>query len=252
VAAPEQPLDHALAVMHTICDADRALSITEVAQLCCLPVPTVHRIAAQLERRSMLKRAFGTRKLLVGPALVRLGASALRASLQSDRVHALLEALANELGEHCQLGMRVGNEVVYADTVRAVRSAGLHFEQGKRAPLYCTSIGKLFLAKMAPDELTPWLKTHQREPLTARTLVSERAIKAAVKAVQQTGWATSNEEMAVGVVGCAVPVRLTDGQLIAGLGISVPSPRVPFDELAKFRAAMSRAAASIADAIEAT
>jgi IclR family transcriptional regulator, acetate operon repressor len=238
--------------MRAICDADRALSITEVAQLCCLAVPTVHRIAAQLERRSMLKRAFGTKKLLVGPALVALGASALRASLQSDRVHTLLEALASELGEHCQLGMRVGNEVVYADTVRAVRSAGLHFEQGKRAPLYCTSIGKLFMAEMAPEELTAWLETHQREPLTARTLVSERTIRAAVRAVRETGWAMSNEEMAVGVVGCAVPVRLTDGQLIAGLGISVPSPRLRFDELGKFRATMNRAAASIAQAIETT
>jgi DNA-binding IclR family transcriptional regulator len=246
----QQPLDRAIGVMQVVCDADRPLSITEIAQLCALPVPTVHRIAAQLELRSLLKRAVGSRKLLVGPALVRLGAAAIRASVQSDKVHGLLAALANELGEHCQLGTRVGNEVVYADTVRAARSTGLHFEQGRRAPLYCSSIGKLFLAEMAPPEFANWLKTHPREALTARTLVSERSIRAAIRAVRESGWSMSNEEMAVGVIGCAVPIRLADGRLIGGLGISVPSPRMAFEDLPKFRAAMERTASAISGAID--
>jgi DNA-binding IclR family transcriptional regulator len=238
--------------MQAVCEAGRALSITEIAHACSLPVPTAHRIAAQLEQRSLLKRAFGSRKLLIGPALVRLGAAAIRASVQSDRVHELLVALAAELGEHCQLGTRLENEVVYADTVRAVRSTGLHFEQGRRAPLHCTSIGKLFLAEMSPREFGSWLKTHSREALTVHTLVSERALKAAVSSVRESGWAISQEEMALGVVGCAVPVRLADGQLVGGLGISVPSPRMSVDELPKFRPALERAAAAIAEAIEQT
>jgi len=238
--------------MQAVCDASRAISITEVAQSCALPVPTVHRIVAQLEQRMLLKRAAGSRKLLVGSALVRLGAAAMRASVQSDRVHDLLVALANELGEHCQLGTRLDNEVVYSDTVRAARSAGLHFEQGRRAPLYCSSIGKLFLADMTPQELGGWLKTHPREAHTSRTLVSDRALRAAVKTVRDSGWAMSNEEMALGVIGCAVPVRLSDGRLIGGLGISVPSPRMSFDALPTFRSAMERTAAAIASAIEST
>ena len=252
VSSGEQPLDRAFAVMRTVCDAGRPLSITEIAQECSLPVPTVHRIAAQLEQRSLLKRAIDSRKLLVGPALVALGASAIRASVQSDTVHDLLVGLAAELGEHCQLGTRLENEVVYSDTVRAARSAGLHFEQGRRAPLHCASIGKLFLAEMSAREFASWLETHPRESLTSRTIVSARALKAAIKSVKASGWAMSNEEMALGVIGCAVPVRLSGGRLIGGLGISVPSPRMSFDELARFRPAMEKTAAAIAAAIERT
>ncbi len=252
MTSTEQPLDRALSVMQAVCDAGRALSITEIAQACALPVPTVHRIAAQLEQRALLKRAVGSRKLLVGPTLVRLGAAAIRASVQSDRVHDLLVALAAELGEHCQLGTRLDNEVVYADTVRAARSAGLHFEQGRRAPLHCTSIGKLFLAEMSPQELASWLRTHPREALTPHTLVSERALRAAVKSARDSGWAMSNEEMALGVIGCAVPVRLSDGRLVGGLGISVPSPRMSLEELARFRPTMEATAGAIAEAIERT
>jgi DNA-binding IclR family transcriptional regulator len=226
------------------------LSVTEVAQRCALPLPTVHRMVAQLEQRALLKRLVGSRRLLVGPGLVELGAAAVDAAVHSDEVHRVLEALANELGEHCQLGMRSGNEVIYSDTVRAYRSAGLHFEQGKRAPLYSCSTGKLFLAEMDVPEFETWLKRTPRPALTRRTLVSDRALRAAVKAAREQGWAASNEEMAVGVVGCAVPVRMSNGRLVAALGISVPSARTPFSELEKFRPAMRRAAKALAKAIE--
>jgi DNA-binding IclR family transcriptional regulator len=245
-----QPLDRALAVLGAVVGAGGALSMTEIAQRCGLPLPTVHRMVAQLEQRALLKRVVGSKRLLVGPSLVKLGAAAVAAATRSDEVHRVLEALATELGEHCQLGMRSGNDIVYSDTVRAVRSTGLHFEQGNRAPLYCCSTGKLFLAEMDEEEFETWLRNTPRTPLTRRTLVSERALRAAVKAAREQGWAASNEEMAVGVVGCAVPVRMSNGRLVAALGISVPSARTRYSELEKFRPSMRRAAKALGKAIE--
>jgi DNA-binding IclR family transcriptional regulator len=246
MAEGEQPIDRALAIMRAVAENGRPLSITEIAQQCGIPVPTTHRLVAQLEQRALLKRALGSKKLIVGPGLVQLGAAAVESSTRSDDVHRTLVALANELGEHCQLGIRVGNEVVYSDTVRAARSGGLHFEQGKRAPLYCSSIGKLFLAELATEEFEEWLQSNPRHSLTRRTLVSERALRAAIRAVREQGWAASNEEMAAGVVGCAVPVRTRNGRLVAGLGVSVPSALTSFSELGSLRPAMLKTAKAIA------
>jgi len=139
---------------------------------------------------------------------------------------------------------------VYSDTVRAARSTGLHFEQGKRAPLHCSSIGKLFLAEMSPDDFDLWLRSVPRESLTRQTIVSVSGLRIAIKAVRTEAWAASNEEMAVGVVGCAVPVRLSDGALVAGLGVSVPSARITYAELPALRQPMERAAQAITRAIE--
>jgi DNA-binding IclR family transcriptional regulator len=72
-----------------------------------------------------------------------------------------------------------------------------------------------------------------------------------VRKVKKEGWAMSNEEIAAGVVGCAVPIRDFDGRLVAGLGLSIPSARVAFDQLSQFRAAMQSAAAEIAAALAA-
>src|SRR5690606_7033037 len=100
----EQPLDRAIAILTALSEAARPLSITELASACSLPVTTVHRMAAQLEQRHLVKRAIGSTELLVGPGLIRLGAAASEAAMRSDRPHQILVALAQEIGESCQRG----------------------------------------------------------------------------------------------------------------------------------------------------
>ena len=249
--AKEQPLDRALAVLDAVTRAPRPVSMTDIASQCGLPVPTAHRLVAQLEERGLLKRALDSKKLVVGPGLVRLGTAALEAALRTDLPHQILVAFANDIGEHCQIGLRSEDAIVYVDTVQATRSQGLHFEPGRRSPLYCTSIGKLYLAEMTDPEFDRWLTHTPLKALTPRTIVSPAKLKALVKNVRRQGWAASNEEVAAGVVGCAVPIRTREGKLLAGLGISVPSARLAFDQLAEYRVAMESVAAQMAAALSA-
>ena len=244
----EQPMDRAFAILAALAAAARPMSMTELAALCAVPVPTVHRLAAQLEARGLVKRALGSKQLLVGPALVQLGAAATEAAVRSDHVHRILVALAARVGEPCQIGVRAGNEIVYVDTVRAARSAGLHFEQGRHAPIHCSSIGKIFLAEMPQEQFELWLRSTELPRLTPATIVSARKLKAVVNNVRKNGWAASKEEFAPGVVGCAVPVRLPNGSLIAGLGISVPSAHASFNEVKAHVPLLQRAAREIGDA----
>ena len=247
----EQPFDRALSVLDVVTSAARAVSVTDIAGECGLPVPTVHRLVAQLEKRGLLKRVLGSKRIVVGFGLVRLGIAAVEAAFRTDRPHQILIGFANQIGEHCQIGLRSENSVLYIDTAQALRSKGLHFEQGRRSPLHCTSIGKLFLAELTDSEFDWWLSHAPLESLAPRTIVTPATLRTVVRKVKKEGWACSNEEMAAGVVGCAVPIRDFDGRLLAGLGLSVPSARLSFDQLSQFRPAMESAAAEIAAALSA-
>jgi len=239
----EQPLDRALAVLNGVVAAARPVSVTEIALACALPVPTAHRLVAQLEARGLLKRALGSKKVIVGAALLALGLAALEAALRGDRPHQILLALSADLGEHTQVGVRSGNDVLYVDTASAPRSSGVPARTaGRRAPLHCTSIGKIFLAELPEDEFSSWLSHAPLRAVTPRTITKPASLRAVVAKVRQTGWAVSDDEFATGVVGCAVPIRGADGKLIAGLGISVPSARLPLKELTQFRPKMQKAA----------
>lgn len=242
----DQPLDRAFALLSALANESAPMSVTELANACKYPVPTVHRVAAQLEKRGLMKRALGSKKLLVGPALVGLATAAIEAAMRSDQTHQILVALASELGEACQIGVRSGDDVAYVDAARTTRASGLQFEQGRRAPLYCTSIGKIHLGELSDRELDDWLARTELTRFAPGTIVSRKGLKAAVREVRARGWAASNEEFTPGVVGCAVPVRLPNGRLLAGLGVSVPSARMPFEKIEVLLPALQRAAHRIA------
>jgi DNA-binding IclR family transcriptional regulator len=243
--ASDQPLDRALAVLHAVADSSRPASITEIALDTELPVPTVHRLVGQLERRGLLTRALGSKKLVVGPTLLRLAASSIEASLRAEKTYKVLAALANRLGEHCQIGRRVDDRVSYVASARSPRSDGLFFEPGRRAPLYCTSIGKIFLAEMSDDDLDWWLSHAVLEKNTPNTIVSSSALRTVVRRVRKEQWATTNQEYVPGVVGCAVPIRDGEGRLVAGLGVSAPGARIRYDQLNRYRELLDAAAAEI-------
>jgi DNA-binding IclR family transcriptional regulator len=140
---------------------------------------------------------------------------------------------------------------VYLDAVHAARSQGLHFEHGRHSPLYCTSIGKLFLADMPREAFERWLTQVELKAAAPNTIVSADKLRRVIDGVRKQQWASSNEEMAAGVVGCAVPVRDANGRLIAGLGVSAPSARLPFSQIDQFREPMRAAAAEISSRLSA-
>lgn len=242
----DQPLDRALAVLSAVADAARPISVTEMAAECNLPVPTVHRLVSQLEQRGLLNRALGSKKLVVGRELVRLGMASLEGALRTDRPHHILVTLANRLGEQFQIGRRFDDGIVYVDSATVRRTDGLYFEQGGRAPMHCTSTGKLFLAEMSESDLDFWIAHAELKRMTPSTIVSAQALRTAIRKVRHEAWATSIGELVVGVVGGAVPIRTSSGRLIAGLGVSAPGARTSLEQLKKYRPLMQSAAAEIA------
>lgn len=244
-----QPLDRLLAVLESVVEAARPIALTEIAVACQLPLPTVHRLALQLEARGLLKRLLGTRKWVAGAGLVRLSLATLEAAVRADLPHRILVALANQIGEHCQIGVRVDNSVDYIDAVHVPRAQGLLFDPGQRAPLHCTSIGKVILSQFSDEEFDWWLAHTDLPAMTAKTIVTPRKLKQLIGVVRSEGWATSDEELIAGVVGCAVPIRSETGQFIAGLGVAAPSARIAFSQLHRFRGPLETAAAEMAAAL---
>lgn len=239
-----KPLDRAFQILSAVAGAGRPMSMTEIGLQCRLPLPTVHRLVADLSERALLAPALGSKKLVVGSALVNLGAAAVNAAIGGHSVHEVLVRLSARIGEDFQVAHRVNDDLVYLDVVHAARSQGLRFEQGRHSPLHCTSIGKLFLAEMPPEAFERWLASVQLTRLGPNTIVTAEQLREVVSHVRKAQWASSNEEIAAGVVGCAVPIRIK-GRLVAGLGISVPTARVRFIEMDQFRAPMQEAAAEI-------
>ena len=244
-----QPIDRIFAILDAVIAARKPVSLAEIAVLSGMPPPTVHRLIGNLEERGLLKRALGSAKLLLpGPRLVQMGRDTLEGALIADEPHNILEQLASEVEEYCQLGTIQQGEVLYLDTVKARRSSGLQLEQGRSAPLHATSMGKLYLASMEESVLIQWLETRTLEKLTPMTMTDPKHLLKEIRQIRERAWATANEEYGIGIVGCAVAVPMNARATVFYLGISAPTARVPFDTLERFIAPLRRAAQRIAAA----
>ena len=142
------PMERAFAILDYVIENGKPVAIADAAAALGLAVPTAHRLAVQLEERGYLRRAVGSKRFVMGPRLRELGFKVVEASFQEAPRHAILQSLADEVGELCELGMLSGKEVIYIDGARTAPSASLLFEPSRRSPVHCTSTGKLFLSQL--------------------------------------------------------------------------------------------------------
>ncbi|MCC2635557.1 IclR family transcriptional regulator domain-containing protein [Ramlibacter sp.] len=147
----------------------------------------------------------------------------------------VMEALAERTKESSSLGKLLDDDVIILSRsiTRSTLATGLGI--GARLPAYCSSLGRVLLAGMPRDEAARKLQGMDRIPLTPRTTYDLDELLVLLDKCREQGWASSDEELELGVRSIAVPVTDRSGRTIAGLSISVHADRMRFSE---FRAQM--------------
>lgn len=243
------PLDRAFSILEFVAGQLKAVTVADIGKSLDLPLPTAHRLVGNLEARGLIQRAPGTKRYVVGNALVLLAGKTIGSAFRTARRHAVLQSVAAEIGEQCEIGIVRNNLVAYVDSVRATAPQALQFDPGNSAPLYCTSTGKIYLSLLPAKAREKLVRSFRMEQHTDRTITDPIELLAVLEKTRADGWARTNEEFVKGVVGCAVPILAPDGTLIACLGVSVPAARVSFDALERFRVPLTRAANLLSETI---
>jgi IclR family acetate operon transcriptional repressor len=248
-AKTDGPLDRAFAIVGHVAEQTKAVSVAEISQALSLPLPTAHRLIGNLEERGLLQKALGTKRYVVGNQLVRLSAKVIGAAFRTARRHAVLRAVAAEIGEQCEIGVVRDNVVTYVDSVRVSQPQGLQFNPGEAAPLHCTSTGKIYMSRLPGRAREKLVRALALTKYTETTIIDPDTLMKVLEETRRRGWAKTNEEYVRGVVGCAVPIISPDSELIACLGVSVPVARVSYVELDHFIVPLQKAAALLSETI---
>lgn len=243
------PLDRAIAILTFVAEQKKALSAAEISAALNLPLPTAHRLIGNLENRGLIQKALGTKRYVVGSKLVTLAAKTIGAAFRTARRHAVLSAVADRIGEQCEIGVVRDNVVVYVDSVRSRQQQALQFNPGDAAPLHCTSTGKIYMSRLPAKVRHRLVHSLPLVRYTPTTIADPEQLLPLLEETRHRGWAKTNEEFVPGVVGCAVPIVSPDGDLIACLGVSVPAARVGFTGLDAFIPPLQDAATLLSETI---
>lgn len=239
-----------LAFIEAIAQAQRPLSVSEMSALLNVPQPTAHRIVHMLEHEGFLERDPASRKYAPGTRLVRLGFEVVSISARFAPRRAILEGLSKEIGETCNLGIRVGNHLMYLDRVEAAWPFGLRFEPGSRVPLHCTSMGKLFLSFMPGAQRERLLRQAPLHCYTEHTITDPVQLEAECQRIREAQISTDNQEFLAGVVCVAVPVRGYKDRVVAGLAVSAPIARLSMKRALQSVPLLRAAAAQMAETLD--
>ena len=243
------PLLRALALLERIAQAASPLSLREATEGCALPKPTVHRMLQTLQRAGLVTREAEGR-VSPGPRLARLALDTLlNASVRAPR-HAILSALADDVGETVNLTMLEGSEVVYLDRVEAAWPLRVTLQPGSRVPLHCTASGKLLLASLPAARRRKLVASLDLARFTERTLVEPRALETELARIRRDGYATDDEEYLAGLVCVAVPVTLSKRRTAACVAVHAPVARMSLATAVGHLPALRHAAEALAQTFE--
>ena len=97
---------------------------------------------------------------------------------------------------------------------------------GEREPLYCTSLGKIFLSQFKNEEIYEYFKQIKPEKKARNTITSADDMIKEKYAVIDKGYAVDNEEYVDGMICMAMPIKNFSGDVVYGISVSGPATRM--------------------------
>ena len=219
-----QSLDRGLAVIRAFGPDRERLSLSEVARATGLTRAAARRFLLTLVRLGYV-RSDG-REFSLRPRVLELGYAYLSGLALPDVAEPHLEDLSAKMHESSSISVLDGHYIVYVARVATKRIMTVAIAVGTRFPAYATSMGRVLLAGLSPEELDKYLAEATFEAFTERTVTDPDRLKEIVAQVSHDGYSIIDQELEDGLRSIAAPIRDSSGAVAAAINLSAHANRL--------------------------
>jgi IclR family pca regulon transcriptional regulator len=239
-----QGLERGLAVIEAFSDAEPAMTLSAVARHTGITRATARRILLSLEELGYVQSDDG--RFSLSPRVLRLGWAYFGSMNMWELAEPLMEELAAELQETCSATTLDLPDIVFVARAPGPRIMTMSLAVGSRLPAFATAMGRVLLSSLDDSAVERYLASVPLEALTPNTLTEPARVLAAVATAREQDWALVDEELELGLRSLSMPLRGSDGRVVAALNICAATSRISVAEMKRgFLPAMRRTAASI-------
>ena len=211
----------------TLAHKEGAVTLPSISEHLGVGKSTAHRLVTTLMAENFLQRsAARNTEFIVGPAMLEIGATALRKADIRRHARRPMERLCDQLGETVSLVALEGNSTRVVDGVESKQAIRVGLRTGVVLPANATAAGKVLLAHL-PDKTLPDLFPQGLPALTGATKATWPDLRQQLTEVRENGFAFSGAESEAALHGLAVPVRDHTGEVVAAVSIAAPHFRLP-------------------------
>jgi len=206
------------------------MSLNELARRSGLAISTAYRHANELVSLGLLEPGDqgGYRIAL---RLWEVGSLALRGLSMRALAAPVMLDLYEATHENVHLAVLEEHEALYVAKTTGRQSVPVMSKEARRLPLYATGVGKVLLAH-APEPFVHAVIARGLRAYTPHTIISPAQLLRTLESVRTNGFASSTEELTLGTVSVAAPVRSADGEVVAALSLVGRSTHAEIDRLA--------------------
>lgn len=223
---------------------ENALPLSEVASRADLARPTARRILLTLVELGYARVVGGSYSLT--PRVLELGMAYSLSQGLWEIALPHIEELVARTNESSSIAQLDGSDIVYVCRVAVSKIVGLRVSVGTKFPALPTSLGKVLLAALSPEELKQVLSQPSRSGIEPRTSLETQDVDHILRDVRAKGWSLTDEELALGIRSVAAPLRDGNGKVIAALNVNVHSAETSIEDLlANYLPLLLKTAASI-------
>jgi DNA-binding IclR family transcriptional regulator len=219
------------------------LGVTRIAEMLGREKSQVSRTLKTLADFGLVDRDPDTLAYRLGWRIYALASLAGERRLLDD-ARPVLRRLVDEFEERAFLSVMQG-----ADTLTILSESSAFSVQavgwvGRVTPAYCTSVGQALLLDHDRAGLQRLFRGTDFRPLGPRTVRTVAQLAERIDEARERGYAVADEELEIGLVSAAAPVRDGSGRIVAAINVSAPKFRFG-ERLDEVGAALVTAAAGL-------
>ena len=203
----------------------RYLSRGGIAQRTGMTRASVQRSVHTLQVLGYVGKHSGSQRFCLQPRVVELGFNYLDGHPLIVAAHSYLAQLSKDSGETVTLTEPNGQHMLYLAQVQTTQHIPVLTPVGSRVPMYASSCGRAYLSSLPQAQWQPMLEAMERPALTRYTQTQIPDILRQLQRCCDKGYAVNCEELFLGDMGIAAPIRNSRQQVVGAVHVAPPVSR---------------------------
>lgn len=225
-------LAHGLTVLEAVAAHQEPIPLATLANAVGMKKTSTWRLVHTLVHLGYVRQDPKTRTFRPAPRVLALGYSYFDGLDLKQLSAPFLQDLAAHFNETVNLAVQDSDSLVYVERIRTPQIININLHVGSRLPLFNTSLGRALLCDAPADWLDEYMDRIADDPRSKDYLGNgKRGLLKLLDETRKQGYSLNDEELVKGLRSVAAPIRGAGNEIVAAIGIAVPSSRVTVADL---------------------
>lgn len=208
-------------VLELLAKSSKPLSQIEISQSLQIPKTSVFELIYTLLEKEMVEYGSDEKKSFkLSVKSFEIGASVIRKANFHKISRPFMERLSHKVGETVFLGIEDKGDIVYFDRVDVSDNFATTVSLGTRRPMYCTALGKAFLAGYSDKALTTMFDGYNFVKRAENTISGIEELQKELQHVRERGYALDYREVDNEICCVSAPLYDWTDKIVAAISIS--------------------------------